>query len=1517
MNRPGGPADPTTARYEQWWTLAECVRLLHGATETLGIETLGSGRADLVVTADTRREFHRVRRGRPNGAWSLAALEAGADRLLQSIGDELAGNDDRSVFASDSDAPELRELCDAARDAEDADVFERVWRATRTRREGFARLLRCWACEAPAALDRLRRIDVRTAHEGELESGVRWGLQALFAADPNRVQSALLDILADSPQRTLTRRQLVDRLARSGSRPRRLNDPDHAAGAAAAATDRYLHGARRRLIRGAVLPREAAATLRARLEGPAGENVLTGPAGAGKTACVVGVIDALREQGMPVLAFRIDHVPAAATPADLGRRLELEESPVLVLAEAARAAGRPGVLVVDQLDAANALAGSDSDPAALVERLVHETRGTAARATLHTVVVCRAFDWRNDPRLRRLVPAPAAQVEVTELARDEVGRILNDAGFDTASFSTRQVEILRLPLHLALFLEGGAEGSSAPAFATATALFDRYWTSKRQAVAKRAAPLPDEWMTAVRALCEEMDATRQPTAPRERLDEVSPAYLRRLEAEGVVSADGRRYGFGHEALSDYFAARVWFNRRESLIAWLTGSEQHLARRARVRRTLSYLRDADPALYVRELGALLAHQSVRSHIKDLAFTILAEAPDPTEQEWTLWERWLGPTLQALEGESTPPDGLSAIAWRRFFESRSWFAFADRRSVIEGWLASDNDRLVSAALRYLGRHDTDAPDPVAALLEPYADLGGRWPARLQLFMESADHHASRRLFDLFLHLIDNGTLDDARRRDVANGTFWSMLTGLGERRPEWVPEVLAHRLRRRLSVMRAAGEDTGSRELPGYDDDAVRLFRHAADRAPTAFVQHALAPVLDISDATVTGAKPPRHDAVWPIVARTEYLEVDHACLAGLSAALAALAGDPDSDLQATVADLRQRDTHVANQLLLALYRGGAARHAEEAIALLCDEPWRFQCGFSDSPQWYAAETIRAAAPVCSPASRQRLERLLLEHVAPDERGLRGFRQAGRARFTLLSAIPPDLRSARAQQEVQGLEGRFGQPDSGSQEITVDSAESTLDPAAADAMTDEQWLSAIARHRSKAAMPTSAELKGGAWELANRLAARAGEDPDRFARLALKLSADAHPVYLDRTLAGLRTAAVESDLKLRVCRKAFEESPGPCGQSIAEVLGGIADPLPNDAVRMLHWLATEHEDPVARTWQAEDLASDTARGSAADAVRRLVARDAGYLKRCRTTLDRLIHDPSASVRACTAETLRAVSDRDSALGMRLFLNMNLSEDDLLAAPQVYRFVRDSLRDRFGDVRPVVERMLGSSEPEVCEAGARLASLAALEHAGAANVPEGAAQPAVAAMSAQRDHRSAADLAADAMRGGPAHRLGVAHVAAANLAIPEYRAWSATTLTALFNDEDARVRRQAAACFRQVQDGPLDAHGRVIEAFCTSKAFLDDPASILQPLEATRERLPGAACTVCEKFLDRLGDEARDPRSERHAQALTVATLAFRAYHQHRNDAWTSRALDLIDRLCLERIGDARDVLERTER
>ena len=537
-----------------------------------------------------------------------------------------------------------------------------------------------------------------------------------------------------------------------------------------------------------------------------------------------------------------------------------------------------------------------------------------------------------------------------------------------------------------------------------------------------------------------------------------------------------------------------------------------------------------------------------------------------------------------------------------------------------------------------------------------------------MEWADHCTSRRFFDLFLSLVANGTLDHARGPIAQNSTFWSMLHNLGENRPEWVPEVLARWLQRRMLVIRSAGEDLGNRTLIGYDDSASRMLRKSAEHVPGAFVEHVLPVVLDLSDSTlIPGEKPPKRDAIWQHLMKTEYPSGDDACLSGLTGALAAIACHGGTDLHDVITDLRRRDTHIANHLLLSLLRGGSVRYADEAVSLFCDEPWRFQCGFSDSPNWCAMETIHAVALHCSAGNLEKLETVILHYVSPTERTSYGYKQTGETRFALLSAIPADRRNAGATAHFVELSRKFGEPYGEPRGIEGGLVESPIESNAACKMTDEQWLRAIVKYSSEDWMHVSGDrIKGGAPQLAQVLQTRVKEEPDRFALLSLSFPTDTNPVYLERTLDALKSAAAKIDLKLQVCRKAFAESPGLLGRSIADVLGNMEAPLPDDDIRMLQWLATEHKDPASEAWQEVAGSGrpyyngdihmngiNTTRGRAAEAVRDLILKDAAYINRFRDTLERMIRDPSAAVLSCVAGTLRAIVFHDFKLGYSTFL------------------------------------------------------------------------------------------------------------------------------------------------------------------------------------------------------------------------------------------------------------------------
>jgi hypothetical protein len=540
-------------------------------------------------------------------------------------------------------------------------------------------------------------------------------------------------------------------------------------------------------------------------------------------------------------------------------------------------------------------------------------------------------------------------------------------------------------------------------------------------------------------------------------------------------------------------------------------------------------------------------------------------------------------------------------------------------------------------------------------------------------------------------------------------------------------------------------------------------------------------------------------------------------------------------------------------------------------------------------------------------RVRLEAAILAYTSPWEHTEHGYKSGGFASFSILCAFPPDLRSYASVTRFGELERKFGKPADAPRGIMVGFVRSPIEKEAAERMTDDQWLRAIEKYTSEHRLnPVDGGLKGGAWELSQILEALVAQQPERFAKLALRLPTAASPVYLDRILAGLKKSAIPNELKLSVCRKAFTDAREACGQSIADILGTAENALPDDALDMLIWLATQHPDPDYEAWQRDagggrtyyngDIYTNginTTRGRAAEAIRDLIWRDAVYLPRFRDALERMVRDPSTCVRSCVAGTLRAVAYKETGLALALFGRMDTADDRLLATVPVYEFLWSLLRDHFDELRPTIERMLRSCVPYVARSGARLAGLSAFDHAGAA------------------------DLDREAAAGSVPQRHGLAEVAAANVALEDCRAWCEGHLIAFFNDADKEVRQEAACSFRQLRDESLESYEPLILAFVDSQSYCDGSTWLLHLLENSSRRLPGITCVVCAKFLERFSDEARDIRTSRMGDARTVTQLIFRTYHQHQDDEWTARALDLIDRLCLEGIGEAQKELDEFER
>jgi hypothetical protein len=1501
---PGGPADKAGLVHEALWGVHGMLEVLRGSADAIRIEEPRVDGAEFhLQRAAVREQWQAKRQVLGQKTWSLQLLKA--EGVLDFFLGRLRAGE-ACVFASITDAPELAALANDARDAKDWEEFRDKF-LSKQRREHFKDLCRHWGnLPETEAFSLLQNIHVEGGRECTLESLLLCVLQASFTGPPQTALAVLHRFYERSVHQTLTAETILRHLDSCGIKPRSVVGSAGLRRVVQGITDAYVAGQRAKLIRRQLIPRRVAADLVARLStsDQSLDILVVSPAGGGKSACLLEVVEGLRASGMPVLAFRLDRIEPVASTEALGKQLDLPESPAVVLARCYD--GQPVALVVDQLDYVSATSGRHPDFFDTVAALADEVCGLRGNGCVHLVLACRQFDFEHDHRLRRLLSPRENPVKVELLTDVEVKQVVTAEGGDPARLSIPQLKLLQLPQNLSLFIEAGLAADANPAFVTQKELFDAYWETKRRAVSLRCPGDPERWTRAIATLTNEMSEHQELSVPKASLDGFAPEFLNAMVSEDVLTFDGRRYGFGHESFFDYCFARTVAGRGDNFIRFLESDDQQLFRRAQLRQMLVYLRDDDPARYLEFVCEALASARIRPHLKLLILDLLASFPDPQDDELGVLMPYLELEFACRRSGTPNVDKMASRALDAFFRSHTLFGVADRLGYVERWIKSGEVWLEELTVSYLRWQAEQHADRVAELLEPFVGKGGPWTQRLRWIMEWGNLEKGRRFFNLFLRLLDDGTLDDARDRMASNGTFWLMLYRLAEQQPVWCAEVAAHWLDRQVTRALAT---VGPDQCPTFSDafGADELLK-IARVAPAEFLQHVLPVILRAANAfayPVAGELP--RDRIWPSRFQSEHETLPEAYPSACETAFKILSKNGPAVLRPYIAELRACRLYTANHLLQEAYLSAPEFYAEEAMALLASEPERLLCGFSDNATWLTRCLIEKCSPHCSEETFRKLETAVLAFTTPHERSKKGFRWRGHRARILASALSPNRRSASTNARMDEWGRKFSEPDLPPRGIRAYWVASPIPKESAEHMTDDQWLRAIAKYSTdRGHIDWDHPEKGGTESLAGMLRSFVEGNPERLAKLALRFPDDVHPSYYMNMLYALKGAAIGSTLKLDVARRVFASKDAACLMAALDLLGAIEDQvLPEDAVLFIKRMALEHSDPKCEEWEGErplyggDMLTygmNTVRGHAAEAIRDLIRCDREYLGRFGETVEKLVADPSVSVRACVASTVLAMAVHDAPRAISLLRKLVEADDRLLATNYVVQFIEHGLRDYIAELRLHIERMLSSSNKEVRQTGGQLACLARLYH------------------------KSADDLAERALTGDAACRLGAAKVASNNLTYPECREWCEAALQLLFNDGDANVRQEAAHCFWhlwQQPELPLAGFDSLIQAFLKSNAFADNPTFILHALEDTRQRVPETVLDVCECFIAQCAEKARDIRTSIAADEHMVSKLAFRAYAQLEAQPLQKRALDLIDHMCAEgfpSVGENISIFER---
>ncbi len=1509
MPRPGGETDKLGNLFEAVWTMSAVLDVFEGASEAITVEPLDDSSLGVefyVEGTDGSRQFHSVKRQKTGGDWSIADLCRPVGETRRSVLGDLfrkSTSDDniKTCFVSSTGANELRELSERASTASNVTQFLRALPPNLQAKFGNIIVSVCGNDES-RAFTFLENLEViLQSHQHLVRTVERRVPSVLYCLDgspldPSDVRREISEYVVERLGTRLCREQVRNRLRDRGIGARDWKTDRTLSDAVRRINDRYIGTTETELINETHIVREIVDEIIRGLRDHDRKGALVvAPGGFGKSCVIAQCISRLSALGTPLMSLRMDAMERCTTSLQLGKQLDLPASPAVVLAGLADNA--TSVLVVDQLDAMSVVSGRNPDLWMAFSDLRDDVQ---AYPHMKMILACRDFDLEHDHRLRPLSGEESGFSKHTlgKLSKDEVISSLTAAGVRDFEPSETQFDILGVPFHLLLFLQG----QPGKIFGSVGQLYNAYWERKRRNL-RRFLGRPPHWNEVVDALTERMSTDQVLFAPKTLVDDWIEDAQAMVSEHVLVDTDQGHYRFFHESFFDYAYARRFASADRRLVEFLRSTEQHLFRRSQVRQILDYRREHDFDRYVSDVRDIFESEAIRFHIKRMVASGFSRVERPRLPEWRLLEPYL------LRGP------LSRYVSRSLYGHLGWFDLLKTSGVFRRWLASEDSVRVDLAISYLEPPDLQERKSaeIAALISPYAQAGSSWETRIKRIMSWHKIHSSREMRSLHIGMIESGAYDDHSGPSTSGG-FWDQYYGADEECPRFIIDVLLTWFER--SVQRYDDGVTWSildNLVQNRSDVGADLIRASAESDPSYYVDQILSLVVAAIVKTRHVDGDELRNRLWPLLSNVgNPHSIDDAILLSLRQALQHLSKHDVTSFRNHVTQLLPYPDPIIAYLLLSSWKESPQDFADECIGYILHDQRRMDIGYGcwvgDSRGTghgaISRHAIAAVSPYCSDRLFAELEAAIVGYLTPYE--TRDPQRRGFSELLLLRALDRKRMSATAIARVHELEMEFPNLEDAMVEedatFEVEPVGSPIPKERAQLLTDDQWLSAMREHNEL----FDNRLDSGSLELSRLLTEFTGTNRNRFAALAIRMSDDIHSDYFSAILDGLSGRSMnpgpemdadkremeitETDVFLSVIDRAHTLPGKPCGLAIVDCIKMLSDrDLPSRILDIVSYYAMNDPDPEEDMWKEDAGEGDRyyrgdpyehgincVRGRAAEAIGALLYSNQTRLTDLHGALDALSRDRIVSVRTCAVEAILPLLNFSRDFAVELFVSACSDDLEMWSTHPVERFVSYAVHTHYCRLRPLLRAALRSGNEGAAGRVARQIVLAELNDV---------------------------DVRTDGERvrtGNTEMRKAAMGVYAHNVANRVVGAVCMRRLEPFLDDADHTVRSEASKAFFNVSDEWLLRSKEFVLKFIDSKAFESDPYHLLRALEESSLAVPHVICRAAERLLEFLGEEGTHAAHRGSMVAKSIATLVIRQYQQAADTNLKMRCLDLIDQM-----------------
>jgi hypothetical protein len=1486
----GGAADKMGNQYENYWALHAMVRILsNNEVKSITIESVDENKTDFILQFESKKtEAWQIKRQTSYDYWTLSKLNSKG--IFSFFKDQYyCGN--IGVFASISDAPDLREILERAKHADSWTTFESLIKTSKDVNRTFDKICDFLMKQTPKevfAIFKNSRL-IHSDHE-QLLYFIDCGLRSMFLEqDPSTIRSILFEYYLAQIHKTLDADDIFEHLKSKGIYSKEVQR-NSLKKTIKNITIRYADYQKHRLISDQLIHRDITSQITDTILS-ASESVnivILGEAGSGKSGVLYEVLQLLNQKEIPVLAFRMDLLEYKTTTQDLGKQLELNESPVMELQSAFR--DEDIVLLVDQLDCMSTTSGRNSNFFETFYILVQEINNLRQnrKTRFHLIISCRKFDFDNDQRFSKLFDESDKNksvftFEVGKLSEQEVNDLLGKI-HPTNSLTKKQVQLLTLPQNLFLYF-ACIQSNSSDLFDTQKDLFAQYWRYKKEILDK----IGNYWSDVMEIMCSTMSERQELTISETKMNSIPYQYINTMCSEGVIIKDKKRFGFRHENFFDYCFVQQLLSKERDFIQDLENEfeeGQHLFRRSQLRQYVTYLRDDNFRNYIETVKRILESKNILSHLKFLILSLIVSWNDIRPEEWNIIKFYVLRQYENFRAQNTQVSSVESHAHTSFLLSPTLLLLEDVQNFIKENLTSSDSVCLNNTILFLQYQINNYPDKIAEILLPYLECGKNWQERINSVIQHIYLKDSRDLFDIFLRLLQLGEYDNIIDKDFRS------IHIIYDIPPKWMIEVIVQMFQRilEISLPQSNYYDSPLHNEKEWSNSVSKV----AQSEPQFFIDMIFPFIIPLGKKYCAKRcyKKFKHDFFWNTYSfeRKYFGNINHNDITGpklyiiaLEKAFSCIFDENPEKLRFYIEELKKQHLYITNYLLLKIFMINPKYFANEAIELINNDPSRFSC---DS----CVSTVSKCSQLCDIELFRKIEATFSKCFLHDDnlhdQSLQALRALDESR--LLKKTKKIIRDW--QDEINHKLHVVKTPE------TI-LCETIFDDDAKLEFSNDEWLQLFRNQKTKNNTIDHRHLVDSFNKIMQCC-------PERFLNMVYN-TLNIPASMIEAMLYDMNTIKTISDEeKYRFF--CFTKNSNDIGvqHGLIDLLCSLESiDFKQDDIDYILSVAINAKTDEEESWKGEspcyggdplNCGLNTPRGKAIWRIYKLLEKNQDkYQPIIKDHLDQLISIESDSIAANVIILLDRLwhSEKEliEASAQKLFEKVH---DRVLVTDISEYFLINLLYTNHEQFIPFITRLLDSHDTDLNKKGGELAARTYIFH----------------------KTKSAYEIFQKALKCNADSRRGIIVIAREALRYPEHIEFGVKILVDLFNDNAEVVRKDASFCFSCLSKSekftkPVET---LFERFVDSRAFLEYSHELFEFLYGYELPLIGQSLKIIDRFVQfYVAGEIKD--ISQYSYRLVVDKLILRIYAMSSNMQDQNKALKLIDAMYENNLFDKNNFIE----